>query len=241
MNLRDNFVYLYGITKLDNHRVIKGIEEQKVEVIAYSNFYVFYSYVKQNKYKAELSRLQEHNKVLESLIQECVVLPFAFGTVVEERKVIDKFIEANYDEINKLLQDYKGKVEVGLKICGELEQTANKNKVDKETGKSYMMTLYNDYQERKKSIKNIKQRIDPLTNLLEKNCDKYTAEYMERPPLIFNASYLIKRDKFDFFKEKIDNFEAKTKNDVIYKFSGPWAPYNFVNFKGEGDLSSYVR
>ncbi|MBM7623259.1 GvpL/GvpF family gas vesicle protein [Sporohalobacter salinus] len=239
--MRNNFTYLYGISKFNTNKLIKGIEGEEVKGINYSNFYVLYSDVKKSKYKAKLTQLQEHNRVLDFLIQDYVVLPFAFGTVVKNKKIIDKFVEANTDEINKLLEDYKGKVEVGLKICSKLEQETKRNKIEKGTGKSYMMKLYNDYQKRKKLIKNIKQRIKPLTDSLNKNCDKHTSEYMESPPLIFNASYLIKENKFDFFKEKINEFKATAKDDVIYKFSGPWAPYNFVNLKGGGDLLSYER
>ncbi|GAB6098313.1 hypothetical protein JCM16358_01920 [Halanaerocella petrolearia] len=239
--MKNDFIYLYGISKLDTNKLIKGIEKQEVKIIDYSNFYVLYSYVKQSKYKAKLSRLQEHNKVLNSLIQDGIVLPFAFGTVIEDRKPIDNFVETNTDKINRLLENYEGKIEVGLKICSKLEQTINKNKLEKRTGKSYMMRLYNDYQKRKNLIKDLRQTIDPLTDLLEENSDKYTSEYMENPPLIFNASYLIKIDKFSFFKERINNFKTTTKDDIIYKFSGPWAPYNFVNFKEGGDLFSHVR
>lgn len=46
--------------------------------------------------------------------------------------------------------------------------------------------------------------------------------------LLLNRSYLVEREKQDAFGEAVDELEAEL-GDVLVQYTGPWAPYNFVD------------
>ncbi|SFG61509.1 Gas vesicle synthesis protein GvpL/GvpF [Halopelagius inordinatus] len=46
--------------------------------------------------------------------------------------------------------------------------------------------------------------------------------------LLLNRSYLVERENQDEFGEAVDELEAEL-GDVLVQYTGPWAPYNFVD------------
>jgi hypothetical protein len=49
--------------------------------------------------------------------------------------------------------------------------------------------------------------------------------------LVFNRSYLVDRDDRDRFDETIDEIEAKYDDQLLVRYTGPWAPYSFVDIE----------
>lgn len=49
--------------------------------------------------------------------------------------------------------------------------------------------------------------------------------------LLLNRSYLVARDEQDTFGDVIDEIEADHGDDVLVKYTGPFAPYSFVDIQ----------
>lgn len=49
--------------------------------------------------------------------------------------------------------------------------------------------------------------------------------------LLLNRSYLVGRDERDAFGDVVDDVEAEHGDDVLVKYTGPFAPYSFVDIQ----------
>jgi hypothetical protein len=48
--------------------------------------------------------------------------------------------------------------------------------------------------------------------------------------MVLNAAFLVSRDRESDFDAKVKEMDAKYEN-LKFKFTGPWPPYNFVNIR----------
>jgi hypothetical protein len=48
--------------------------------------------------------------------------------------------------------------------------------------------------------------------------------------MVLNAAFLVSRDRELDFDTKVKEMDAKYEN-LKFKFTGPWPPYNFVNIR----------
>ena len=223
-----NLFYLYGINNKKKELDILGVQKTPVKQCDYKNFNLIYSNVNKSIFEPDIHTLKEHNRVLELFLETSTVLPFSFGTIMNNKGSIEEFLDKHSEEINSLLDEYTGKFEVGLKIITKEYIVEQKLESERADGKEYLMSFYREYKEKKSRMENIQKSINPLLNLLKEHCYKYTLTHTDQGLAIFNASYLIEKEKYSFYKTSIFDFR-NSHSDFIYNFTGPWPPYNFVN------------
>lgn len=68
--------------------------------------------------------------------------------------------------------------------------------------------------------------------------DRLTAVATEESPndlfsdrLVFNRSYLVDRDAREQFDAAVDEIESRYDDDLLVRYTGPWAPYSFVDIE----------
>ena len=49
--------------------------------------------------------------------------------------------------------------------------------------------------------------------------------------MILNAAYLVERSREQEFDEVVKSLSRKYEDELSFKYTGPWPPYNFVNIK----------
>ncbi|MFZ0447310.1 MAG: GvpL/GvpF family gas vesicle protein [Bacillus sp. (in: firmicutes)] len=228
-----NLFYLYGINNKKKELDILGVQKTPVKQWNYKNLNLIYSNVNKSIFEPDIHTLKEHNRVLELFLETSTVLPFSFGTIMNNKEAIEEFLDKHSEEINSLLDEYTGKFEVGLKIVTQEYIVEQKVESERADGKEYLMSFYREHKEKKSRMENIQKSINPLLNLLKEQCYKYTLTHTDQGLAIFNASYLIEKEKYSFYKNAVLDF-SQSHSDFIYHFSGPWPPYNFVNIKKNG-------
>jgi hypothetical protein len=58
---------------------------------------------------------------------------------------------------------------------------------------------------------------------------------------VFNAYFLIKNTDSDEFDKKVEKLSKLFENKLVFSYTGPWPPYNFVDIKLNIDLDSDER
>ena len=111
-----NLFYLYGINNKKKELDILGVQKTPVKQWNYKNFNLIYSNVNKSIFEPDIHTLKEHNRVLELFLETSTVLPFSFGTIMNNKESIEEFLDKHSEEINSLLDEYTDKFEVGLKI-----------------------------------------------------------------------------------------------------------------------------
>jgi hypothetical protein len=72
-----------------------------------------------------------------------------------------------------------------------------------------------------------------VAEIFEELRDVSVASRANRPigdKMIMNAAFLIRRDKEAEFDARVKAIAAKREN-LTFKYTGPWPPYNFVNIR----------
>lgn len=243
------YMYLYGIVQKtnDSWKNLKGIENEVLDAIHYEACDVVYGKINYDRCGFDVEKLQKHNEVLMTLMDSYSVLPFTFGTIMVSKKNVDQLMKSQEEKFLMLLNEYKGKVEVGLKVFSRNKELPSKNAVTLEkceehgtSGKAYIMNRYKVYSADKQRIENIKRELQLLLGDLEKIAYKWDVKYLEKGILVVNASYLISRDGIDDCRKIVSNFNQSNRN-WICKVSGPWPPYSFVENEKGDDLLGHGR
>ena len=184
-----------------------------------------------------------HEKIISKLLSSYTVIPFSFGNIFRSKKDILLLLETLYDQFQALFPILDNKIEVGLKLLGKKEwidrnlekhtqllELDDKIKTKSEAeslferiklgdlAKSFYSSLQQELQE---------QIIKPLGDIAD--ATKINDSLSER--MIINAAFLIDRDKEKVFDDRVNELYQQWHRDLEFKYTGPWAPYNFITIK----------
>ena len=195
-----------------------------------------------------------HEKVIEEVMKDQVVLPFKFGTIFENEDNIEKLLKTNNDEFKAVLANLDGKEEWGLKIycnsgyfkdaiCSKDERIIEKEKEIAVAGKGKAFFL------KKKKDEIVKDIINEKISEYTKDCFdrlKVTAadtkinnilakEVTEKnEDMVLNAAFLVNKKRVKEFENVLTYVKTKNMdNGLIFDCTGPWPPYNFCGPRGK--------
>ena len=194
------------------------------------------------KYSVSRENTITHEKAIEEVMKEHVLLPVRFGTIAEDEEKVKRILEKEYDKFRDLLDEIKGKKELGLKAIFKedviykdiLEKYEDIRKLkEKVANLPPEKTYYQRMQigktvevalakEKEAFEKTILATLSPLAVDLKTN-----NTYGER--MIINAAFLVNEDKEAEFDQRVGELDAKYCNKVKFKYVGTLPPFNFVN------------
>ncbi len=186
-----------------------GMDGEEVYTISYKQVAAVVSDAKVKEYEPNPENARKHDQVIRKVMEDCTVLPMALGMVFKDKRTMLLVIRASYRAIKKSLDAFQNKVELGVKIIVPQDQTDHADDHSFQKAKS-----------------------DILSSLSELACKtKEGRLFSDR--LLLNASFLVQRDETEAFSKTLGDLDDKYRS-LEAKYSGPWAPYNFVNIKIAG-------
>lgn len=195
-------------------------------------------------YHPNKENLMMHQNVISSVMaQNDTVIPISFGNVFHSKEDVAVLLKNLYPQFKKLFPEIKGKIELGLKVIGKkewLEGEINKNpNVEKMSqkvrGKNENAAFYDRIQ-----LGSMAQDFfsalqeDMKTEIFEPLDAISTASKLNDPigeTMLLNTAFLIERSQEKVFDQKINELHEKWKDKAIFKYSGPWPAYNFINIR----------
>lgn len=200
--------YVYGIVNIkDVDITIKGIDQENVYPIPHSDI----SAIVSDTLFVELDPIDENLLAHENVIQHVMfnlghtVAPMRFSTILKTKGDVEKLLEAGYTIFKNNLQKISGKAEFGLKAFFDHNKIQEGDIIKK--SHDVALDIFN-------SLKSIS-----LDNHLK---DQSTDD------MIVNGAFLLSKDAKKTFHNKILELDEKYGNFVIFRPSGPSAPYHFV-------------
>lgn len=189
--------------------------------------------------------MMAHTLVLEEVMRgfNFTILPVRFGTMAPNAEVIqEQLLKRRYDELNQLLGEIEGRVELGLKtfwyegaIFEEIvaESPAVRRLRDSLKDRTPEASYYDRIRlgelveaamERKRNVDSEKvlARLRPLVYKTRTN--KLITDRM-----VLNAAFLVDRENEAAFDQAVQALDADMGKRMMFKYVGPIAPYNFVN------------
>ncbi|MEW6623879.1 MAG: GvpL/GvpF family gas vesicle protein [Bacillota bacterium] len=237
--------YLYGIIPLGEKTCfdMDGIDNNsEVYTITHKDISAVVSDVEAKIFDPTRENVLAHNMIISTIMEKFSIIPAKFGTVFTSSTDVEIFLEKIYSTSLNILDEINNKVEFGLKVFWTEESFAelidtkdvrelhNKTKTAQHKDNSYLKMelgmLVKDIADDKRAyyLKEIHEKIAKISfkNKLNENIGA---------KMVFNAAYLVKKQKVDEFQETVGKLIDQHKDTLEVKFTGPWPPYNFTAMK----------
>ncbi len=198
------------------------------------------------QYESTRHHMMAHERVLETVMTEFVLLPVRFGTVTDSAspaRNVKKLLESRLGEFEKLLREMEDKVELGLKAFWCDEKTVYQEIVaenadirrlrDSLSGKPPEATHFDRVRlgemvkealnhKRAKEAARILPPLHQLAHSIREN-----AVLGDR--MVVNAAFLVDTSKGPEFDRVVSKLDEQSGGRVAIKYIGSAPPYNFVN------------
>lgn len=239
--------YTYCVIRCPNSRTFKtkGIGERgdEVRTINFKGLAAVASATPIVEYDSSRRNMMAHTQILEEVMQDFTILPVRFGTIApSEDAVRGTLLDRRHDELSQLLEQMRGRVELGLKVFW-YEDVIFREIVDDNTqirrlrdslmGRSPEETYYDrirlgemvEAAMEKKRLADSEMILGRLRPLVYKTkTNKVVSDRM-----VVNGAFLVNQDREADFDGAVKELDAEMRERLILKYVGPVPPYNFVN------------
>lgn len=201
-------LYAYGVIEAEDLELdIEGVEgESPVQTVTFRTLSAVVTPIDDVDVERTDENTRAHDEVLREVMMEGdgrTVVPMQFGMAFKSARTLKSVMRGGRRAFRKALMDVDGKVELGVKVVGSEDGALTREDV----------------------AADISERLVAVSDQEAEN-DLYS----ER--LLFNRSYLLDRDSQEAFGEAVSELEDDYP-DATVQYTGPWAPYNFVDVEIE--------
>ncbi|MDA8334399.1 MAG: GvpL/GvpF family gas vesicle protein [Peptococcaceae bacterium] len=206
--------------------------------INYQNIAAVVSRLSESGWQPTKQNIMNHQKVITKIQEGFTVLPLRFGMVFKDREEIDALIEEKYSEIQLLLLKIRGRVELGLRLFWHHEAFVDDigKRTIEDLKKEYLRASQDRYSaaiEVGKFVEEVVNRrreeyIKRIYEPLQAAADDALLNPITGEKMVFNAAFLVAENLTGHFDRTVEDFQTQYKDKLIFRYSGPWPPYNFV-------------
>ncbi len=219
-----------------------GAEPADVHTVNFQDIAAVVSDTPLEVYDPTRENVLAHERVNEVVMRDFTVLPMSFSTVFKTSEDIVELLRTAYDAFRDVLVKMRDKVEFGVKVLWEPEIIIREIEKDDENlrmlrqeissqrGSTYFARM--QYGRLVDSL--LQQRSEQLVNDIFNTLGSVSVASRTNKPIgekmILNAAFLVARDREADFDAKVKEIDARYEN-LKFKYTGPWPPYNFVNIR----------
>ncbi|WP_368662157.1 GvpL/GvpF family gas vesicle protein [Halomarina ordinaria] len=205
--MSDAHLYVYGVThETDLERSVEGVDGgERLYTVDYGPLSAVVTDVDDLEPEETDENTRAHDDVIRDVItgeDPLTLVPMRFGMVFKNGRTLKSVLREARPAFTRALRDLDGTVELGVKCIVPEDST-----VDREA-------LAEDASER-------------LSAVSEGEVDN--GLFSDR--LAFNRSYLVERADREAFDIAVEELEADYDEEVTVQYTGPYAPYNFVDIE----------
>jgi hypothetical protein len=194
-------------------------------------------------YENSRRNMMAHTVVLEEVMAGFDLLPVRFGTVAaSDDAVVSKLLAPRYEEFTALIEQMRGRIELGLKAFwhegAAFEEVVRENETVRKLRTMLQgHTLEETYYERirlgeevEKTLNKIRVRDEEqILSQLRPLVEKTRSNKIVSDRMVLNAAFLVDRTRSAEFDDAVRRLDADFGTRLMFKYVGPVPPYNFVN------------
>jgi Gas vesicle synthesis protein GvpL/GvpF len=219
-----------------------GSEPAEVHTVNYKDIAAVVSDTPLEVYDPTRENVLAHERVNEVVMRDFTVIPMSFSTVFKTSEDIVELLRSAYEAFRDVLVKMQDKLEFGLKVLWEPETIIREIEKDDDN----LRLLRQEISHQKGSTYFARMQYGRLVDsLLQERSEKLVSEIIDalsgvcvasrtnKPigdKMILNGAFLVARDREPDFDAKVKEIDARYEN-LIFKYTGPWPPYNFVNIR----------
>jgi hypothetical protein len=221
-----------------------GIGDERAEVytINYRDLAAVVSDVPIGLLDSTRENVLSHERVNEVVMHDHTVIPMSFGTIFKTSDDTVELLRSAYDAFGDVLAKMQNKFEFGLKVLWDRDLVIRQIEQDDED----IHRLKNEISLQKGSTYFARMQYGrAIDTALQARSERYVYEILEwlrdvavasrinKPigdRMIMNAAFLVLRDQEAAFDAMVKSI-ATQHDRLMFKYTGPWPPYNFVNIR----------
>lgn len=230
--------YAYCIVELGKDKDSDAILPNDTFMIRFRDVGAIVSIVPKTSWQPTRKNISRHQKIISRIQEEFELLPLRFGTVFKNKQEVIEILEEHYQEIKRILNKVRDKVELGLRVLWNrdsfLNEVGNK-KVEKlkkryESGRKdrYLIALEVGRNVEETVIRKREDYERLILSPLAAQVDDSVLNPVSGEMMVLNAAFLIKKGKLSDFDQALEALSNKYKDKFTFRYSGPWPPYNFT-------------
>ncbi len=187
--------------------------------------------------------VRTHDAVVDTAFRAGPVVPLRFGTVLPDRDAVAGLIRRHAAALRDELGHLSAGSEWGVKLYGEHEPAGDADSEDEpvDTGRDYLLAK----SRRRAAVKQAAERRASAVAAIHDGLAAFADDAVlakptagGQPPLLLNASYLVRTEDEARFLEVLDRLSRSLpERGFRIERTGPWPPYHFVRL----DLSQDPR
>ena len=220
-----------------------GINSAPLEIVCYRDIAAVVSIIDVNSLSGEMSRehedsnqahLLKYQQVNEFLLKKAGsngMLPLKFGFTAVSRQDIERVLEQVYIQLRTYLDKLQGTMELIIQVSWELPkilQEIIKDSPDLANTADPVKTgrqLFEAAEIKKRSF------VAAIHKELTSCSKDYSDAPLKTEAMIFNRSYLVKKDHESLFDDSVDLVATEFEDLLTFRYIGPLPAYSFVNIE----------
>src|SRR4051812_267653 len=219
-----------------------GADPPEVYTIHYRNLAAVVSDAPLEVLDSTRDNVLAHERVNETVMHDHTVIPMSFGTIFKTHDDIIELLRSAFDAFGDVLNKMQNKLEFGLKVLWDPDQAVREvesedediAKLKKEISAQKGPTYFARMQYGRLVDSALQSRSENyVAKILNELRDVSVASRINKPigdKMIMNAAFLISRNQEQAFDKKIKEIAGRL-DQLTFKYTGPWPPYNFVNIR----------
>jgi len=237
-------VYVYGVVPADaTPPGAPGVAGGEVRSIGFEGLAALTSPVDDANVRARRRDLMAHSDVLTEAVRKGPVLPLQFGIVFRDRDaVVSEFLKPRKAELEKLLRELEGKVELSVKgfyveeailaeVIRDNRRVSRLREVTRTAPQAATQGARIELGElvaaelRSRAHRDATAILDRLRPLaLQVQVAEEPVEHE-----VLRASFLVERGRVEDFDEAMNDLARHEDGRIHFKYVGPLAPHSFVS------------
>ena len=230
---------IFGTSARQDLGLPAGIGRQPVFVVAHNGLSAALSELAQSDLVPDISQTLAYERVVEHFFRDQTVIPMRYGCQLENASEVISLLEDHHGEYQKLLGDLEGLNEMGIRVLlGESEAGVKTDAFvvppDTSLGFSNSGTAY--LAAKREHFLGLDRAVLDQRLLVDELCGSLSGFFVRRrvesPDLtrsrLLSLYFLVPRASVESFRQATRNLHPKESVKLL--LSGPWPPYNFVDF-----------
>lgn len=185
-----------------------------------------------------------HEFVNETVMREFTVIPMSFGTVFRSEEDVGQLLRSTYEAFTDVLEKMKDKIEFGVQIRWDRDKVVERierdndeiHKLKEEITRNAASSTYFARMQLGRLIEGALEDsaghyVTTVHEELKRVSVASRSNKVIGDRMIMNAAFLVNRSAEKEFDEAVKELSRRFEPLLVFKYTGPWPPYNFVNIK----------
>jgi gas vesicle protein GvpL/GvpF len=241
--------YVYGVLLGDTAKVAStpgvGPYKAPLRTVTHGSLCAVVSDVPSGDLAATREDLFRHTEILQSLMHGTTLLPMRFGTIMpDDDTVVSRLLDARSDELEQLLEELDGKVELTLRAVYHesvfAEVVADSPEIGRLNERIQAQTPEAGYYDRIRLgelvASSLQAKRESDAGTIIDRLQSHAVDVMIGEPqherAVLNAAFLVDESRIEQFDAAAEAIAREHAERMRFRYTGPVPPFSFVALEG---------